>query len=106
MGPVAGYLWPQTAPRNTKLASFTVAVAEFGWLPCANGELENGVEKIALYGLPDHIDHAARQLPSGRWTSKRGLDDDIEHDTAEAISGGVYGPVIAFFARAISAVQV
>jgi hypothetical protein len=33
--------------------------------------------------------HAARQLPSGRWTSKLVLREDIEHDL-HALSGEAY----------------
>ena len=29
------------------------------------------------------VTHAARQLPSGKWTSKLGDADDIEHNTLE-----------------------
>jgi hypothetical protein len=100
MAPRAGWLWPAAAPRDMKLSSFVVAIAEFGFSSCANGDVGIGVEKIVLYGLQDYVDHAARQLPNGRWTSKRGLyGDDIEHDTAESISGGEYGPILGFFAR-------
>jgi hypothetical protein len=100
MGPRPNYIWPDGAPRDMRLSSFTIAVAAFDWSPCTDGKLEPDVEKIVLYGLPEYVDHAARQLPNGHWTSKRGLEeDDIEHDTPECISGGAYGSVLAFFAK-------
>lgn len=100
MGPRPSYLWPKNAPSNMKFSSFIVAAAEFGYAQCDSGDLEDGIEKIAFYGLAEYVDHAARQLPDGRWTSKLGLEhDDIEHDTADCISGGEYGPILGFFSR-------
>jgi len=61
--------------------------------------IEDGWEKIAIFadeqGEPLH---AARQLPSGRWTSKLGADVDIEHDLA-ALEGDLYGKVACFLKR-------
>lgn len=37
--------------------------------------------------------HAARQQPSGVWTSKLGQMEDIEHNMLEALRGDVYGRV-------------
>jgi hypothetical protein len=38
--------------------------------------------------------HAARQLDNGKWTSKLGQLEDIEHESLEALSGAVYGSVV------------
>jgi hypothetical protein len=100
LGPERGYIWPSAAPRNHKLSSFEIVVAEYGYDRCETSSLEPGWEKIALFGIPEHIDHAARQLSSGRWTSKLGREEDIEHDTPEAVAGGAYGTILAFFKRA------
>lgn len=48
--------------------------------------------------------HAARQLPSGAWTSKLGEWEDIEHDTLEALEGSegrgeAYGRVALILKR-------
>jgi hypothetical protein len=65
-------------------------------------------EKIALYadknGLPSH---AARQLPSGTWTSKLGPMEDIEHLMLEALEDAAgttsaYGKVALIVRRPIS----
>lgn len=80
--------------------------AQAGYERCADGVLEEGVEKIALYARADQVQHAALQLPSGRWTSKLGDDCDIEHElqalTSSANTGGgvQYGEVAAFMRRA------
>lgn len=102
MGPYPGWFWPQAAPKNLTLAAFTVVAAQFGYLPCENGDVENGAEKIVLYRVIEHVDHAARQLANGRWTSKLGEEDDIEHNTADGVCGGVYGQVLAFFSRPVT----
>ncbi|MCI0637958.1 MAG: hypothetical protein L0Y72_23715 [Gemmataceae bacterium] len=36
--------------------------------------------------------HAARQLPTGRWSSKLGPSEDIEHDL-HALEGEIYGTI-------------
>ncbi|MCG8587287.1 MAG: hypothetical protein MI757_21490 [Pirellulales bacterium] len=46
--------------------------------------------------------HAARQLPDGRWTSKLGKAEDIEHDSANDVAGGLYGEVVEFMKRPVS----
>ena len=61
--------------------------------PIGSRALEPGVQKIALYvdedGTPTH---AARQLPSGEWTSKLGRAEDIRHKTLEALEGSAGQP--------------
>jgi hypothetical protein len=61
--------------------------------------LEPGFEKIALYELRGMYTHAARQLPDGRWKSKLGEDEDIEHDTPECLCGKFYGQVHCIMRR-------
>lgn len=56
---------------------------------------------MALYGSGFMYTHAARQLPSGQWTSKLGKSEDIQHESAEDVSGGVYGEVVEFMKRPI-----
>jgi hypothetical protein len=43
--------------------------------------------------------HAARQLPNGRWASKLGREDDVEHDSEKGVSGDNYGTVVAYMKR-------
>jgi hypothetical protein len=61
-----------------------------------------GLEKVALYadanGCPTHV---ARQLPNGRWTSKLGELEDIEHDLP-ALEGDLYGSVTLVLKRPAS----
>jgi hypothetical protein len=107
--PLRGYYWPDQLPRNTGVQTFVELynrVAQF--VPCENGLLEQGFEKVALYvNVNGNVTHAARQTASGSWTSKLGVMEDIEHQTLSAIEdGGVgasdYGRVAQFLKRPLS----
>ena len=97
--------WPPDLPRENSIETIMAAFAYAGYERCEDGTLEDGVEKIALYARADQVQHTARQLPSGRWTSKLGDDCDIEHEldalTSSANAGGgvQYGEIAAFMAR-------
>ena len=96
-----GVFWP--VPAET----FDVEVLELtfrtlGYEPCADGILDGGVEKIALYASGKFYTHAARQLPSGKWTSKLGRLEDTEHDSPEVLAGGAYGNLAGFMSRKLS----
>ncbi|MCW2165431.1 hypothetical protein B0I12_002586 [Microbacterium hydrothermale] len=97
-----GYYWPPSAPLEVTLEAFVVAYRSIGYRECQDGELEEGYEKVAIYaddsGNPTH---ASRQLPDGRWASKLGRSEDIEHDTAADIAGDEYGSVGLFMRRKI-----
>lgn len=94
-----GY-WPAEVPRTVSIEAFVTAFATLGYERCENSEPEQSVEKIAFFvdtsGRPIHV---ARLLPSGRWTSKLGQSEDIEHDL-HAISGELYGSVCCILSRA------
>jgi hypothetical protein len=51
---------------------------------------------LTKLGTPTHM---ARQLTSGRWTSKLGELEDIEHLTLEQLSGSDYGQAVQFLKR-------
>jgi len=70
-----------------------------GYEPCDDDRLEVGFERVALYGNSFCYTHAARQLPDGRWTSKLGKREDVEHDSPEDVAGGIYGEVVQFMKR-------
>jgi hypothetical protein len=58
------------------------------------------MEKVALYATDEGPAHAARQLSNGRWTSKLGRDEDIEHEL-EGLAGSHYGAVVQFLQRQV-----
>jgi len=90
--------------REETMAAFVEAYETLGYKLCFDERLEQGIEKIALYGIeqPDKTilpTHAARQLESGEWTSKLGDFEDISHKTLDDLNGLVYGRMICCMAR-------
>lgn len=85
--------WPQNSPREESLEAFLHVYQSLGYELCENEEHEPTYEKIALFvstnGIPTH---AARQVPNGRWTSKLGREEDIEH-SLRSLEGPLYGTV-------------
>lgn len=62
--------------------------------------LEEGLVKVAIYADEEDIpQHAARQLADGRWVSKLGDLEDIEHTTLDALEEGVVGRVRLYLQR-------
>jgi hypothetical protein len=59
-----------------------------------DSSLEEGYEKVAIYGDQWGYTHAARQLEDGKWASKIGELEDIEHDSPEDLTGSDYGSVV------------
>ena len=95
--------WPPGALREPTLSAFIAAFAVLGYETCDDGALEEGVEKVAIYALQNGLPtHMARQLPSGRWTSKLGEAEDIEHASPAELEGVEYGAVVGYMRRAIS----
>lgn len=94
--------WPEEIPREQTLAAFRQLYRLLGYDECVAEELEPGLDKVALFcnglGQPTH---AARQLANGRWTSKLGESEDIEHDLHD-LEGDIYGVVVLLLSRAAS----
>ena len=97
--PAKQFYWPANVPRDYKVTSLILALESVGFAPCADASQEDGIEKIAIYRYGDEYMHAARQLESGKWTSKMGKSEDIEHDAPENLAGPCYGQVSAFMKR-------
>ena len=97
-----GY-WPKGAPRKETLDAFVLAYKTLGYSVCEDGSLEPGFQKIALftkrYLSGTRPTHAALQLPSGRWTSKLGDLEDIDHVNLDALRGPAYGAVACYLKR-------
>ena len=91
--------WPPGVPREYTVEAYRAAIETCGFAVCKTSEPEPGFEKVALYAIGAEPQHAARQLPSGSWTSKLGMADDIEHGTLEALEGEEYGNVALLMRR-------
>ncbi len=95
-----GDFWPmELADPEYSIDALEAAFKALGFEPCDDALPEPGFEKVALYGHNSLYPHAARQLPGGRWTSKLGKAEDIEHDTPDVVAGGLYGEVVAIMRR-------
>ena len=95
-----GIYWPvEMANDDFGVGALEQAFLALGYRECADGRLEPGIAKVALYGSSFLYTHAARQLPTGKWTSKLGKAEDIEHDTPDDVAGPLYGEVVQFMAR-------
>ncbi len=91
--------WPEGVARASTVQAFIGAFRLLGYEICDNDQHETGVEKVAIYiSSSDEPTHAARQLTSGRWTSKMGQWVDLEHDL-EDLSGPEYGSPKVFMKR-------
>ncbi len=98
---VPGWYWPPGIPELDDIPSFIQAFQILGYTSCNDGVLEPGFEKIALFADPHGTaTHATRQLKNGKWTSKMGPFEDIEHDSCQDVRGPVYGTVTCYMRRA------
>ncbi|HLN28482.1 MAG TPA: hypothetical protein VK395_12140 [Gemmataceae bacterium] len=100
-----GVFWPmQTGPDDYGIGVLEQMFLSRGYTDCAmDTGLEPAFEKVALYCLGGFLyTHAARQLPNGKWTSKLGGAEDIEHDQPHELAGGIYGEVVQIMKRPLS----
>ena len=92
--------WPPNIPRENTLQRFIEAFPTLGYEPCGDSDFEPDVEKVAVYADDDGFPtHAARQLPTGAWTSKLGREEDIEHHGLAGVEGEEYGHVVQVLRR-------
>ena len=92
--------WPPNIRRDESLAAFHSMFESFGYALCVDEKHESGYERVAIFVNDDGPQHASRQLANGRWTSKLGELDDIEHDLRD-LEGTEYGTVVAIMKRAV-----
>jgi hypothetical protein len=97
-GPDEEDTWPAGVARAQTVEAFSDAFGTLGYTVCEDDRLEAGYEKVAVFALAGVPNHAARQLLSGRWTSKLGVREDIEHDLHD-LTGMLYGSVVLLLKR-------
>ena len=101
-GPMKGRYWPANVTREETIGAFIELFASIRYCHCDNQLFEPGYEKVAIYLLNGIPTHAARQLPTGKWTSKLGISIDIEHDSPDVLNGPQYGTASIFMKRKIN----
>jgi len=77
-----GMYWPPGFPISDSVETLTKIFEVHGYSACDHYEQESGYEKVVIYSRDGRIKHAARQMKSGRWASKLGEEQDIEHECA------------------------
>lgn len=98
-----GIHWPVPASRDDfGVGALEKAFLALGYEACPDESLEQGFEKVAIYAFGFFYTHAARQLPNGKWTSKLGKAENIEHDSPEDVAGGICGEVLQFMRRPLA----
>jgi hypothetical protein len=95
-----GLYWPPNVPRENSTAAWIAAYESLGYVRTHSVELEVGYEKVAIYARDGNPLHAARQITTGKWVSKLGAREDIEHDL-HGLVGDIYGVVAAILERPI-----
>ncbi len=95
--------WPRRAPKKSTIPAFVKMFADRGFKVVRDNDpsLEEGYEKVAIFAFGQKPKHAARQMPSGRWTHKMGQSIDLETDTLKAVEGPKYGTVVRVLKRKI-----
>jgi hypothetical protein len=91
--------WPDGITRERTIEAFRSAFATLEYTVCSGDGIEPDLEKVALFADTDELPtHAARQLAKGRWTSKLGKAEDIEHELRD-LEGDFYGTVVLLMGR-------
>lgn len=95
------HYWPDGVEDSTDVSAFIKAFEKTGYSLCEDCSFEKGYRKIALYVEKGTTEctHAARQLSNGKWTSKLGQLNDIQHGTPYTIEGDLYGEVYCIMKR-------
>ena len=93
--------WPPWATLDDGIDSLQEAFAGIGYELCDESHFEEGFLKVALYADEGKFQHAAAQMPNGRWRSKMGQGPVIEHRSPESLDGGIYGGVHCFMRRPV-----
>jgi hypothetical protein len=96
--------WPLPIPEKVTLQTFLDAFAARGYSSPidTNGDLESGFEKIAVYALESgEVTHVAKQQEDGKWRSKLGPEEDIEH-ALDGLDGPKYGSVVRYLKRGLN----
>jgi hypothetical protein len=93
------FAWPIDMIREESLAAFQTFFERVGFSVCQSDDLEPNIEKIAIYANDSGPQHVARQLPSGKWTSKFSSLLDAEHTRLNVIACRTYGDVVLIMKR-------
>lgn len=94
--------WPPWATLTNRIESLKEAFTGLGYEQCDDSGAAAGYQKVALYEAQGRMQHAAIQMPNGRWRSKMGRGPVIEHRNPDSLSGGMYGQATIIMRRAVA----
>ena len=94
--------WPPHLPRSDRVETVVQLFSNQGFSICDNDVLEPGFEKIVIYAFVGQFTHVARQLEDGRWTSKLGNREVINHPSPGNLTESRYGFVHCIMRRPAS----
>jgi hypothetical protein len=102
------YFWPDGLEDNTEIVTFVQAFEMVGYRLCEDWKHEVGYHKVALYAWEgaNTCSHASREVMEdkanvGRWTSKLGEENDIQHGSPYELEGHVYGEVCCIMKKTV-----
>lgn len=89
------FWWPDGVRKDPSITAYIEAFESDGYEICESFDHDSQFVKIALYinESNNNCTHAARQKLNGKWMSKLGPQNDIEHGTPHALEGECYGKV-------------
>ncbi len=93
--------WPAGIACEETVEAIAELYQSLGYKPCDHANFESGYEKVAIYANDTEPTHAAHQLPNGHWISKLGVEEDIEHNLLDSLSGPCYGKPVRFLKRRV-----
>jgi hypothetical protein len=94
-------IWPLPS-QGFGVAVYSDLFEHFGYAQCADGKAEKGYEKVVIYAnSAGEFTHVARQLTTGKWTSKLGELSDITHHSPEVLISAGYGRPAVYLRRAV-----
>jgi hypothetical protein len=88
--------WPSDIPDDYSFESFVLIFERQGYKKCEGSHFEFFFKKVALYADENGFTHVCDQINSGAWWSKLAADEDIQHNSLEALEGKIgneYGKV-------------
>lgn len=97
-----GNHWPHGVDAEYLFDCLVKAYMAVGFSKCTITEgrvYDKDYETVVLYGSDGLWDHAAKLLKNGKWSSKLGDCEDIEHPTPESVGGTDYGEPLVYMRR-------
>jgi hypothetical protein len=87
------------------VVAFVALFQTLGYRRCKSIKAQRTFERIAIFERAGIPTHAARQLQDGRWCSKLGRHEDIEHVVLSGLEQSQYGTVSVVMRRRSAGVK-